>query len=399
MNAGLLGRIAAVALLGPLAAGAEAAKDHVLFMGTDLAVQKGEAFLRVQDVAGSSFMVKLGDDPVYVPMQMRAANVKVDKKLKLTAASVRIEKLRGERAYTPANDPRLQFERESGAATGAAAAADVASYQQYDIFNQLTGPPPAGDGLYGGGAGGDERSRTMAQHARNESVARAQMGSDMTNAGVSAGRMSNALLDELFDAVSIEFELSSAQPLTDAYMVVISRFREANAKPGYSRNWIYARSIGEVGPRPQFVRIREGGFPVGFKLEDCEVHIYQGGRELASNVSPKRVELTREEAQEYLMIEHLAANKQATVAAQPAVGRLPPDLRDRMTAGHYLQPYYVRVDESGNAAGVFLDAAGKKPVTDPYLTALFAGVLFKPALVAGKPTTAVCRVKLPELRL
>jgi hypothetical protein len=362
-------------------------------------VQKGEAFLRVLDVAGSSFMVRGGDSPEYVAMQMRSANVKVEKRLKLTAAAVRIENFRSERIYTPENDPRQQFTRESGAATGAHAAADVASYQRFDLYNQLTGGggKPTEASEYVGD--GTERGRAMEQLARQEVLARAQLGSDMTNSGYAANKMLNALDRELFDAMEVEFEVSSEQPLTDTYLIVISRFQEPGAKAGMVRNWIFAQSLGEVGPKPRLVRIREGGFPVGFKLLDSEVHLYQGGRELASNVSPKRVELTRAEAQQYLMIDHLAAHKDTTVPAEPAVGRLPSDLRERLSAGHYLQPYYVRVDEDGDATGVFLDAACRKPVTDPYLTDLFAAVLFKPALVAGKPTVAVCRVKLPELRL
>lgn len=374
-------------------AGAEP-KDHVLFMGTDLAVQKGEAFLRVQDVSGSSFMVKMGDDPVYVPMQMRAANVKVEKKLKLTVGGVRIGKLRGDRTYSPANDPRLKFDRQSGAASGAKAASDVAGYQA-DIFRQAAETARSNNDENRANALEVEQQRFEGL----DRMATEALASDMGSPGQLAGRLQGEMQDGNFDAMEVEFEVSSEQPITDAYIIIISRFREKGTKAGVSRNWIYAKSIGEIGPKPRYIRIREGGFPFGFILEDYELHVYDGGRELATNVSPKRVELTREEAQQYLMIEHLAAHKQGTAPAEPAVGRLPPDLRERITEGHYLQPYYVRVDENGNAAGVFLDAACRKPVTDPYLTDLFAAVLFKPALVGGKPTTAVCRVKLPELRL
>ena len=142
-----LGRL----LFLPLPLLAAEPKPHVLFMGTDLAVQQGEQFLKVQDVSGSAFMVKKGDEPVFVPMQMRSANVKIEKRLKLSGAVAQVDKLRGERAYTPGNDPQRQFERTVGAASGAASAADLARYQQGDILNQIfSAPPPEGVAAPGG---------------------------------------------------------------------------------------------------------------------------------------------------------------------------------------------------------------------------------------------------------
>jgi hypothetical protein len=368
-------------------------KDHVLFMGTDLAVQKGDSFLRVQDVSGSAFMVKVGAEPEFVPTRMRSANIKIERALKLSATRVQVDNLRGDRTFTPENDPRLKFDRQTGAASGAQAAADLARYQANELRLAAATARAHNDPR------ADELERMLAKADELERIAMDQLSSDATNIGAAAAKLQGAMRDGDFDAMEVEFEISAEREINDAYIVIISRFREKGSKPGVSRNWIYAKSIGEIGPKPRYLRIREGGFPFGFILEDYELHVYDRGRELASNVSPKRVELSREEALQYLLIEHLAANKDQTVPAAPAAGRLPPDLTERLTQGFFLQPYYVKVDEAGNPRGVFTDATCKTPVTDPYLTDLFAGLLFKPALVAGMPAAAVCRVKLPELRL
>lgn len=368
----------------------------VLFMGTDLAVQQGEMFLRVQDVSGSAFMVKKGDEPVYVPMQMRSANVRVEKSLKLTTATVTIDKLRGDRTFTPANDPRLKFDRISGAAAGAQAAAELARYQAAEYEKGLAG---ANANPQGGGDRARELERLLQQARDAEALAEGQGASDFVNMGYHADRMQGELREGNFDAMEVEFHVSAERPVNDAYLIVISRFREKEDKPGTARNWIYAKSVGEIGPKPRYIRIREGGFPRGFILEDYEVHIYEQGRELASNVSPKRVELSPDEARQYLLIEHLAAHKGQTVPAQPVAGHLPLDLREKLAAGVYRQSYHVRVDESGVVQGVFADAAGREAVSDPYLVDLFTGLLFTPALLNGQPTVAMCRVHLPSLRL
>lgn len=387
-------RVCASLLVGAATLAAAEPKPHVLFMGTDLAVQRGEAFLRVQDVSGSSFMVKVGKDPEYVPTRMRSANLKIERALKLSATKVTVDKLRGDRTFTPENDPRLKFDRQTGAAAGAQAAADLARYQANELMQAVASARATGMNDRA-----DDLERQLAKAEQYERAAADQMSSDLTNIGAAAARLQGEMRDGDFDAMEVEFEVSSEHPINDAYIVIISRFREKGSKPGMSRNWIYAKSIGEIGPNPRYLRIREGGFPFGFILEDYELHIYDRGRELASNVSPKRVELSREEARQYLLLEHLAANKDQTAPAEPAAGRLPADLTDRLVQGFFLQPYFVKVDEQGNAAGVYADAACKTAVTDPYLTELFSGLLYKPALVKGRPAPGVCRVKLPELRI
>lgn len=370
-------------------------KSHVLFMGTDLAVQRGTNFLRVRDVSGSSFMVKAGEEEVYVPMLMRSANLKIDHALKLAKTTIKLDRLRGDRTYTPANDPRLKAQRRSGAAAGAAAASDLNNFRiaELEIAVAASKADPSGPSA---------RTQELERMLDGANEAQAELSSttaDFTSVGVHADRMQGDLADGNFDAMEVEFEVSSEVPLDNPYLVVISRFRERGTKPGLARNWIYAKSLEPIGPKPRYVRIREGGFPYGFILEDYQVHIYNRGEEVATNVSPKRVELTRDEALQYLLLQHLGTNKAASVPPKPVLGDLPPDLSARLGAGQYTQTYYVKVDKEGRPGGAFADAACTRRVEDPYLEPVFAGLRFLPALDKGKPIDGVCRVKLGNLRL
>lgn len=369
---------------------------HILFMGTDLSVQRGTKFLRVRDVSGSSFLVKAGDEDVYVPMQMRSANLKFDLALKLSRASVKLGRLRGGRTFTPGNDPRIKFNARSGAAAGAAAAVDLANFhlRQAETSRAFAGASPLTPQ-----STLDELDKKVAEADRAYQDAMAMISSDQNIVGTHANRLQNELADGDFDAMEVEFEISSAVPLENPYIVIISRFREKGTKPGMSRNWVYAKSIDPVGPKPRYLRVREGGFPFGFVLDDFQVHVYNNGEEVATDVSPKRVELSREEAFQYLVLQHIGGNKGATLPPVPALGDLPADLRDRLGAGQFTQPYFVKVSRDGRPLGAYADQACVQRIEEPYLVSLFTGMLFKPALEKGTPVDGVCRVRLGNLRL
>src|ERR1035438_3233767 len=82
----------------------------------------------------------------------------------------------------------------------------------------------------------------------------------------------------------------------------------------------------QVPPPPVAVHFYEEGFPPAFELQGFDVHLYNRGEEVATNVSPKRVELTRDEAFEYIKMEYISAHKGDTLAAVPVMGKLPADL-------------------------------------------------------------------------
>lgn len=384
------------------AAGEPAAKTHTLFMGADLAVERNKKFYRVEDVSGSEFKIRIGQNEVFVPTRGSANQFRIDHELKLAGAPVTLGKVIADRTYTSARDPRRQFEASSGAAGGAAAVQDAAYGAM--IREEMT------NAMAQGTLGADpERAHPAVQEAAKASAARLEesMGkldpanqlalSDQNQVAVQAERMNRQLMDGNFDAIEVAFEVSSPVPLDDPYVLIIARIRDRDSRPGVTRNWIYADTLDPIGTKPQFVRVREGGFPVGYHLEDAQIRIYNRGREVPTSVSPKKVELTSEEARQYIVMEHVAAHRGETLAAVPAFVQPPPDLRDRVAAGHYPAPVFVRVGDDGGPKGAYLDQACSRPVQDPYIEALVAGMIFRPALEKGKPVPGVARIRLGEI--
>jgi hypothetical protein len=375
-------------------AAAPAAKTHVLYMGADLSIQQGKKYYRVEDVDGSEFVITVRGKPQFIRTRLQTNHLKVDPGLKLAPFSVRLDELQGGPGYTPAADPRHKFNARSGAASGATAARDMASANVAEITDTLSKidrtVEPFRTSLL---------ETELAKQQDNLGGADYQLGTDYGSVGTMANALALELAEGNFDLVDVSFKISSPEPLDDPYMVVLVEFQPRGAKPGDNSLLIHAKALDPIGPEPKYIRIREGGMPVGFKYLRHEVHIYNRGREVATNVSSRRVELSRDEAREYLLIEYLGSNKDATVPAAAVAGSLPASVRGRVSAEQLNRTCYARIAKDGRLTGLFADEAASLPIADADFAGLFADALYKPALAQGKPMDGVVRVKLADLIL
>lgn len=379
-------------------------KPYVLFMGSDLAVQREKNFYRVEDVSGSEFRIRIGQKDFFVPTRNRETKLRVDSSLKLSAGSVRLAELQAGPGYTPANDPRLKMQAASGAAGGAAAVRDL-SYGR--MIQAEIGLAAATHTMVN--TPENSPSRPMAEAAMNKAqveynagMNQAAMGdqsmiSQQYDTGAYVNQMYNELAEGNYDALEASFKVSSPVELDDPYMVLLFKFQEREAKPGDLGMLIHAEALDPIGPKPRFVRVRQGGMPKGFKYVDCEVHIYNHGREVATDASAKRVELTRPEAQMYLVMDYVGTHKDATLPAAPMSGTLTLAARQRLSIDQLNQVFYAKVTADGSLAGVYKDQACTQALEDPATEAAAAEVFFQPALEKGKPVAGTARVRLGEI--
>jgi len=389
------------ASLAPASFGEPAAppKTHTLFLGADLEVQVKSDFCRVRDVSGDAFVVDDHGRDRSVPMMGAPVSLQVQQSLKLTTASATIADLKGERTYTSANDPVKRFAREQPgtAAQDTVGMADGNALVMSNLAAAGSTVATQGGKYEGGGLGNAGALAKQAQ-AYAATAGMAQY-SEANNIGAYVSRMQGELAKELFDAMEVTFEVSSEKPLTDPYVVIVARYHEKDAPAGKVRNWIFAKALAPIDQKSRKVRVREGGFPPGFVMEDYQVHLYDHGVELATNVADKRVELTRDEAFQYLVLEHIANHKGADAAATPVMGRLPSDLPARLQRGEFTQTYYLKVSKDGLPEEAYHDASCRQRIDDPYLLAVFKDLRFKPALQKGQPVEAVAPLNLNKLPL
>jgi hypothetical protein len=245
--------------------------------------------------------------------------------------------------------------------------------------------------------------QTPQDGALNANASTARLATALEQTSVSAGSdlemTGERGLSPGNEAMDVAFEVSSQHRLESPFVVTITRFHPRGTKPGTVQRLVFAKALGPIDSRPVAVHFYEEGFPPAFELQGFEIHLYNRGEEVATNVSSKRVELTRDEAFEYVKMGYIGTHKDDTLAAVPAMGKLPADLPARLADGKYGDTYYVRVSKDGLADELFLDAACTKKVGDPYLESVIRNIRFKPALDRGKPVDGVAQIKLSQLAI
>ncbi len=363
------------------------AKTYALFVGADISIAQNKETHRVVNVAGDSFVIKINEYETKVPMKGALAKLQIVKSLKITEKNANISNFKSERSYTPENDP---LKRQQDVAILAQSASQVASENARDLeYRRMrsagesasTGRPDPYKGAP------DVQPSSVESFANFESL---------------ASNISDSLsVDmEAFDAMDVSFEVSAEKILHHPYVVIVTRHNDPkDAQSNVSRNAVFIRSLHDIDRNTRKVSFKQGGFPPGFKLESCQIHLYDERDEIATTVSPKRVALTSNEAFQYLMIQHVGAHKGATLPPTPAMGKLPTDLPARLANGEFKRTYYVKVSESGETGETYLDEACQQRVEDSYLDSVMKKIRFIPALLKGRPVSGVAQLNLRQLSL
>jgi hypothetical protein len=399
----------------------DAAKTHTLFMGADIYVKLDKDLYPVRGVIGSAWVIDINGEDRVVSAKQAPMNLKITPNLKLTDVSATIAGYKKARAYSFDNDPSVVLTRglSDSAMTNAflIGNANDAQYEADTITNKALGDA----GMFAtsdnemGAAGmlADAASTGMSSHITTPgqfevAAAKAAAFSLATAQGTAAADLSQTengdepggrLVKTGLDAMDVEFDVSSDRPLQKPYVVTITRFHPKGTKPGTVQNLVYAKELHQIGAHPTNVHFVEGGFPYDFELVDFQLHLYNRGEEVATTVSSERVELTRDEAFEYVRLEYVAAHKGATLPASPAMGILPADLPGRLALGEFKEPIFVRVSKDGYAREPFADASCSKKIDDPYLETVISCIRFDPALAQGKPVEGVASVDLRQLKI
>jgi hypothetical protein len=364
------------------------ARPYVLFMGADVAVEQDKVFRPINEVTSTVVVINADGKPVNVPLA-RSLNLQVREDLKVSASSVAVADLASERVYSQAADPFRKLESFNSAASGAVNVEDLARGQL--LKDQVAfGANPAA---------GPSQQAEIAKLAADQSavdVASTQSSQAVGMLGDVSAREGAAASGGGYDAIRVSFTVTPKADMAKAYVAIIAQIRDPANKAGQDQAWIHVQSLGALSAGDaRKVGVYEEGLPPGYALDKCEVHLYDGRNELATNLSDRRVLLTKDEMLDFRVIEYIAANNGRTLPAAPAT--FAKDLRASLSPAELNQACFVRVAKDGRVAAAFVDRDGTQPLQDPELDAALKGLRFKPAIDAGKPVESVVAIRLGAL--
>jgi hypothetical protein len=382
--------LSSLLLATALCIGAQAEpKTYTLFEGENISVGQAGSLHPVRDIDGGSWVIVVDGKEQLVSAKDGPVAMKVVPSQKLTDVTADLANVKSERSYTFANDPAVKMTKNLN--DGA-----LVNIGEHTVANQATAASNAAIA-----AQSVDKSSNGAQSAA-ASAANTPMSTDSTNMSTSGGDLTIIGSQDDpgdFDQLSVSFDVTAKRKLDEPFFVVITKFHDKNAPDGSSQNLIYAKELNPIDSTVQHVKFEQAGFPFGYHLINFEIHVYNHGIEVATNVAPKRSMLSADQAFEYVKSKYVEAHKGATLPAAPIMGTLPDDLATHLADGKYGSPFFVRVTKEGNANGAFTDATCSTKINDAYLDSVISGIRFKPALAEGNPVDGVATLNLSHLRI
>lgn len=177
-------------------------------------------------------------------------------------------------------------------------------------------------------------------------------------------------------ALVIEAMVSSPVPVSDVYLIGVARV----VAQGQQKDLVLFSEAGELDMEPRMVRLRKEELPLNMEVLEVDLHVYRAGHELVSNLSAKQFGLTRDEAHEYVSLDHMGMNRNASMAGFPAWTLAPAALLGAHDPGAFDYLVKVSIDDRGRLVGIDDSIVLSDPVR-----AIVEDMVFVPALVDGQP--------------
>lgn len=200
----------------------------------------------------------------------------------------------------------------------------------------------------------------------------------------------------VFDGYEVDFRVSANERLPEGYGVLkISLQDPSRTELGVQHTYQVFR-LPEMDSKPRKVIVRRFGLPMGFSVDSYEIHLYSDGMELATNESKNRVEVTADEALQFLILRHMQNNKGANQPPQVAAELRPAWPNAELVAAWENILVTLEITPEGTVdetevAGTISNALSNE------LASIVRDVRFLPALVSGQPVAGRGTFSLGEL--
>jgi hypothetical protein len=412
-----------------------AAKDHVLFVGTDLSVKQDEKFYKV--VGATKKALKIEKDHSIKDVRLSGApSVKINKGVKLSNRSATISKVQTEsvdrvsaKAQLAAmqasmalsdewgdNEDRLHgkmtllsavaINRGPNATRGSdVTAAGLEAQQAEARANYLAALPNLDnlttvtstmliDNIMHGDPIDDEVTLDASALPGLNLMGGAQLG-DGGSSGSSSVDISKGNVATGNAEVELTFDVSSPEPLENAYIVVVANYASLT-KPNEVARQISAQEFARIDSQPKKVKMTHAAAMNRLPFKKFDIALFANGQEIATNLSEKRMGLTADQAYQFFLIDYLRSHKGATVPPTPMLMTPRTEFRRQVEKTETNQTIHASVDKTGKVLAISTDAAGKEPVPAAVDAAL-QKVRFMPALEKGIPVDGHLKMRIADL--
>lgn len=330
-------------------------KDYILYTGGNLQVLDGDEKHPIVGVSPFTISIRRKGRLEKIPLG-RVGRLWIDREMKLNRQSAAISNLQSEKAYTPGHE-------------------EVADWGTLNTRVLSTGHSPLDNVQenFFEESVSIRKDRASIGRSRRGSLASSTGGSELLD--VRGGDHEGS-----FDALEVTLELASTDSIIDPYLVLVTDFRDPAVPDQFFRKFMVSVLDG-ISPEPVSIQLLQGGFPAGFEVDEFNIYLYSGGREVPTNLSDKQVALTEDEAFQYLILEYLVAHKGETLAPRPMWVGMSTEVKEQIRGLDTNPEVNLILDAKGRVIDLTIRGGAE---LGPNIIAAFRAFRFYPALENGK---------------
>jgi len=369
-------------LVTALVAGEEnQGKDHHFFVGVRLEIPHEEELYPMSGMMGNSLLIAVGDEVIRKSIQ-NLGEFRYRKEAKLTNNLVYIDNLKCEEGYSMAADPELQAAQINIALSNIAG--DRLDRSVASEMNLANLAAELDDIRTRANRGDMGAGFALPNAERRSEMAESEVASALQRSGMNQVSLDDNRVASKKDVLNVSFDISSMKDVDDSYLLLIASLKsKENAKPEHT--WFHFRPLGDIRRRQiEKVSFSASSFPDGMIVHDYELFLFSGPVEIPSNLSPKRVAMTREDAQKFMNYQYISKNFDKTLEPALIEGTLSRHILD-FDDEHLLDlEIRIQVDSQGEVAGFHYPTEKTAPVRLDSLLDALRSAMYYPALENGE---------------
>ena len=349
-------------------------KDYRLFVGMDLMIRHDDAFVKMDRYANHLARLAVADRPV---VDVRMNNrTRFERTPRVGRHALQIQDLATRRDYSIIDSTAQNWSVQQ------------ATVQSTRTQTRLTGDlKTRGNPTARGQRAAQDNTFYNPDITDDGSIEEAQNNEISLQLDTEFYADDGKQQSETKTALIIEAMVSSPVPISEVYLVGVARV----VAQGQQKDVVLFSEARELDREPRVVQLRKEELPLNLEVLEVDLHIYRAGHELVSNLSEKQFGLTRDEAHEYVSLDHMGMNRNASMAGFPAWTLAPAALLGAQDPLAFDYPVTVSVDDRGRFVAI-----DESIVLPDHIRTIVEDMVFVPALVEGQPIASNVSINLMD---
>ena len=367
-------------------------KPYSLFVGTDLAMHDAVGRNPVVGAEKHTLIVRQKGASKKIPID-GIKGLQFERGVKLSTVSAEVSELKV--SFSNQAAARAWFEATNVQIALQNRAVESRDHAMGEFARAANAGIPVGDDAFGVKQGARDHIASATARAESEMLAGMNDATKDTIAGMHGERYRESTREDGADTVNISFKLSSPQPLGPGYVALITEY-QIGGKDGAIEHGISVDQFDGLDAEPRRFRMRQTTSSGPWELRNHRIVVFAEGQEVATNLSERRMNVTKDEAHQFIVRRYVLGSRGQTRGPAPVVMVPRPQLETAARQANLPEAIFVKVDKDGAVLSLSTDRFGIAKVP-PAGEVFLENIRFLPALDNGTPTEGTVKFAITDI--